>query len=98
MWPILKAFLAVARGDFWITTPQPGSKKCLKSRSGGPSAYFTASFDKQMLLGMVKEVNYFLQAFRSDPHSRLQAKKGVPRVDLEALRLTLQHPSLNTCG
>ena len=29
-----------------------------------------------MLLGIVKEVIYFLQAFRSDPHSWLKDHKG----------------------
>ena len=46
-----------AREDFWIPPPQPaqGLKSCLKSRSGGPSAYFTAFFAKCMLLGMARE-------------------------------------------
>ena len=34
--------------------------------------------------------------FGSHPHSRLQAQKGVSRVGLEALLLTLEHPLLNT--
>ena len=34
--------------------------------------------------------------FGSNPHSRLQAQKGVSRVGLEALLLTLEHPLLNT--
>ena len=93
MWPILKAFLAVARGDFWITTPlpAPGSKKCLKSRSGGPSAYFTAFFAKCMLLGMARESHLpFYKLTDLTPASQLQAQKGVPRVVLEALLLTLR--------
>ena len=49
-----------------------------------------------MLLGIVKEVIYFLQAFRSDPHSWLKDHKGVPRVGLEALLLTLEQLLLNT--
>ena len=56
-----------------------------------------ASFAKYMLLGIVKEVIYFLQAFRSDPHSWLKDHKGVPRVGLEALLLTLEQLLLNTC-
>ena len=34
--------------------------------------------------------------FGSHPHSRLQVQKGASRVGLEALLLTLEHPSLNT--
>ena len=35
--------------------------------------------------------------FGSHPHNQLQAQKGVVRVDLEALLLTLEHILLNTC-
>ena len=48
-----------------------------------------------MLLGLVKEVNYFLKILWSDPHSQLQAQKDVPRVGLEAILNTLEHPLLN---
>ena len=67
-----------AREDFWVSPPQPapGSKRCLQRWSGGPSAYFRASFAKYKMLGMVKEGIDFLQAFQSDPHSQLQAQKG----------------------
>ena len=34
--------------------------------------------------------------FGSNPHSRLQAQKGVCRLGLEALLLTLEHPLQNT--
>ena len=44
-----------AREDFLIPPPQPapGSKRCRQIRSGGPSAYFRASFAKYKLLGIV---------------------------------------------
>ena len=44
-----------AREDFLIPPPQPapGSKRCCQIRSGGPSAYFRASFAKYKLLGIV---------------------------------------------
>ena len=60
MWAMVWGF--TARWDFWIppVQPAPGSKWCLQSRSGGLSAYFTASFAKHMFLGMVKEVIYSL--------------------------------------
>ena len=39
-----------------------------------------------------KEVISLLQAFKSDPHIRLKAQKGVSRARLEALLLNLEHP------
>ena len=96
MWAMVWGF--TAREDFWIPPPQPapGSKRCRQSRSGGPLAYFRASFAKYKLLGIVQGVIHILWVFRSDPHSQLQAQKGVSRVSLEALLLTLEHPLLNT--
>ena len=43
------------REDFCIPPPEPapGSKRCLQIRSGGPSAYFRASFAKYKLLGIL---------------------------------------------
>ena len=56
-WPMLWGWSA--REDFLIPPPQPapGSKRCRQIRSGGPSAYFRASFAKYKLLGIVWGVN-----------------------------------------
>ena len=54
-----------AREDFLIPPqqPTPCSKRCLQIRSGGPSAYFKASFSKYKLFEIVQGVinfQYFL--------------------------------------
>ena len=96
-WPMVWG--CTAREDFWVSPPQPapGSKRCSKSMSGGPYAYSRAFFAKYMLLGIVQGVKYILWIFISDSHRELQAQKGVPKVGLEALLLTLKHSWLNTC-
>ena len=83
------------REDFWILPPQPapGSKRCLQSRSGEPSAYFTAFFAKHMLLGMVEEVNYFLLA-SSGPFGPLLARSGDPGKDASFYN----NPMVMTCA
>ena len=82
-----------AREDFWIPPPQPApaSQRCAQSRSGSPAIDFRVSFAKEVLLRMIRGDIDILEIFGSHPHSRLQAQKCVPRLDLEAQLLTSEH-------
>ena len=79
--------------DFWIPPlkPAPGSKRGPWGRSGGPAINFRASFDKKVLLGIVRGDTYKFRSFGSHPHFQLQALKNVHRLDPEASVLSFEH-------
>ena len=80
--------------QIWPPHGPPGSIRCPLRRSGSPYASSRTSFAEQKLLGTPFGVIYILWVFKSDPHLGLQAQRGVPRIGLEALLLTLQHSLL----
>ena len=74
-WPMLWGWSA--REDFLTPPPQPapGSKRCHQIRSGGPSAYFRASFAKYKLLGIVWGVINFFKFSNLTPTASSRLKK-----------------------